>query len=110
MPARALVTEGSPSRSCECNEVAAEETADGTGEGEGGVMCGSFRGGIWGERVITSTPEKEDERPHGSRELPSATGAIESGGGGEGRSRSCRRKKSGVCCCGLTFKATSEQM
>jgi hypothetical protein len=45
MPAKARVTEASPSRgSCECCEAAAEETADGTGEGEGGVMCGGSRG------------------------------------------------------------------
>lgn len=46
MPARARVTEGSPSRSCECKEFAVEETADGTGEVEGGVMCGRFGRGV----------------------------------------------------------------
>lgn len=33
---------GSPSLgSCECREVAVEETAEGTGEADGGVMCGN---------------------------------------------------------------------
>jgi hypothetical protein len=60
MPARARVTEGSPSRgSCECCEAAAEETADGTGEGESGVMCGgSFWEGGGGEREM-ERPEKK---------------------------------------------------
>lgn len=45
MPATARVTEASPSGgSYECCEAAAEETAEGTGEGEGGVMCGGSTG------------------------------------------------------------------
>lgn len=40
MPGRTRVTGGYASRSCECSELAVEETADGTGEGEIGVMCG----------------------------------------------------------------------
>lgn len=45
MPARARVTVGSPCPSCECCDVAVEETADGTGEGENGVMCGEWEEG-----------------------------------------------------------------
>lgn len=80
MPARARVTVSSPSRSCECWEVAAEETADGTGEGEGGVMCGGLRResrGVRPQRMITSSPgEREDERS--SHEAKSCVTATES--------------------------------
>lgn len=66
MPARARVTEASPSRgSYECCEAAAEETAEGTGEGEGGVMCGGSTGEDWkneGWDVKFSVPRLEDER------------------------------------------------
>ena len=42
MPARARVTEGSPSRgSYDICDAAAEETAEGTGEADCGVMCGN---------------------------------------------------------------------
>jgi len=64
MPAKARVTEGSPSRgSCECCEAAAEETAEGTGEGEGGVMCGGSRGvGEVKLQNSTSSPRRRERR------------------------------------------------
>lgn len=65
MPARARATEASPSGgSCECCEAAAEETAEGTGEGEGGVMCGGSTSEDWNNGGWTqefSGPRMEDE-------------------------------------------------
>lgn len=65
MPAMARVTEASPSRgSCECCEAAAEETAEGTGEGEGGVMCGGSTDEDWkneGWDTKFSVPKLEDK-------------------------------------------------